>query len=64
MEVGKWVSPKNDDEILMMLFNGMIKDFKCPHCDKQTECCPSVEKIECECGEEYYSPIYDPELGL
>lgn len=64
MLVGKWTKPKSDDEIIAFLFNGTVEDFECPHCAKQAECEPNIETIKCECGEEYYSPIYDPKIGL
>ena len=65
MKVGKWNPPKTDEEIFMMIFEGTLKDIECPECKKSDTCCPNTETVECsECGEIYYSPIYDPELDI
>jgi hypothetical protein len=62
--VGKWITPKSDEDILIMVFNGMIGEFACPVCNIEHSCLPSDELITCDCGEIFYSPLYDPSMGL
>jgi hypothetical protein len=65
MEVAKWLKETSDEEILAMLFQGEIEGFLCPYCEKEWNCTPSDTTIDCgECGETYYSPIYDPKLDV
>ena len=65
METGVWKENIDDDDIFEMLFNGTIKDYDCPHCGHATESDPNTVTITCEsCDEEFYSPIYNPSIGL
>jgi hypothetical protein len=64
MEVGKWKQETSDEEIFAMLFQGEIEGFTCPHCETDASCSPNTVTIDCECGETYYSPLYDPKLDV
>ena len=64
MKVAQWTVTVTDEDIFEMLFHGSIKDFECPHCNKDSETDPNTIIIKCDCGEEYYSPIYDPALDI
>jgi len=65
MEVGIWKDNVDDDAIFDMLFNGSIVDYDCPHCGVAVISDPNDVTVICpQCNVEFYSPIYDPKIGL
>lgn len=64
LPVGVWLREDMDNEILIMLFEGTIKDFKCPKCNKVQEVGIDEPTVTCKCGCKMYSPIYDPNLDF
>lgn len=64
METAKWKAETTDEDIFEMLFHGNITGFTCPHCNKDAEADPNTIIVKCDCGEEFYTPLYDPILDV
>ena len=64
--VGEWTKEQDDETIFEMIFYGLIKDFSCPYCEHECEGVdPNTVEIKCKsCDGVYYSPLYNPEIGL